>query len=216
MTQPVGFFFSKENLMEFIILAVTHFVALLSPGPDFFLIVQASLRLPRIYGVAIALGIAVANGIYVFVTIVWLELLRDYVMITEGLKYFGAVYLLFIGTSLLCSAKENIENKTEGSFSAKKSLRFQFGIGFLSGILNPKNMVFYLSIFSLMIAESTGTSIRVLYGLWMFVVVFLWDVFLVYLLSYQSLQKCLRRKLFYVEKFSGTILISFGVSLIFF
>ena len=32
--------------MEFLLLASAHFLALLSPGPDFFLIMQASLRLP--------------------------------------------------------------------------------------------------------------------------------------------------------------------------
>ena len=33
-------------MMEFLLLASAHFLALLSPGPDFFLIMQASLRLP--------------------------------------------------------------------------------------------------------------------------------------------------------------------------
>ena len=39
--------------MEFLLLATAHFLALLSPGPDFFLIMQASLRLPLRYGFAI-------------------------------------------------------------------------------------------------------------------------------------------------------------------
>ena len=32
--------------MEFLLLASAHFLALLIPGPDFFLKIQASLRLP--------------------------------------------------------------------------------------------------------------------------------------------------------------------------
>ena len=32
--------------MEFLLIASAHFLALLSPGPDFFLLMQAALRLP--------------------------------------------------------------------------------------------------------------------------------------------------------------------------
>ena len=32
--------------MEFLLIAVAHFLALLSPGPDFFLVVRSALRLP--------------------------------------------------------------------------------------------------------------------------------------------------------------------------
>ena len=45
---------------EFFLLAGAHLLALASPGPDFLLLLRGSLRHGRGYGLAAALGIALA------------------------------------------------------------------------------------------------------------------------------------------------------------
>jgi len=42
--------------MEFILIAAAHFLAFLSPGPDSFLILQISLRLPLRYAISVCGG----------------------------------------------------------------------------------------------------------------------------------------------------------------
>ena len=92
--------------MEFITIAVAHFLALLSPGSDFFLILQGSLRLPRRYGIAMAAGISLANGVYLTLTLFGLEFIKEFNLLTQTLKYCGAAYLLFLGICLLSTTKQ--------------------------------------------------------------------------------------------------------------
>ncbi|MFX6330733.1 LysE family transporter, partial [Acinetobacter baumannii] len=54
---------------EFFLLAGAHLLALASPGPDFLLLLRGSLRHGRGYGLAAALGIALANGLYIALAI---------------------------------------------------------------------------------------------------------------------------------------------------
>ena len=63
--------------MEFLLVATAHFLALLSPGPDFFLILQAALRLPLRYAISVCAGIAAANGVYLIVAVLGLETVRE-------------------------------------------------------------------------------------------------------------------------------------------
>ena len=46
--------------MEFLLIASAHFLALLSPGPDFFLILQTALRLPTLPHLEVSCSIGVA------------------------------------------------------------------------------------------------------------------------------------------------------------
>ena len=80
--------------MEFIFIATAHFLALLSPGPDFFLIMQAALRLPPRYGIAICVGIAFANGTYLLLAVLGLLSLLLVVKRSQMLKLSCRCYSL--------------------------------------------------------------------------------------------------------------------------
>lgn len=198
-------------IVEFIYIALAHFVALLSPGPDFFLILQASLRLSRRCGFAIALGIASANGLFVLLTILGLESFRGMGQILIFLKYLGAGYLLFIGYSLLRSkgsGDDGADNQT--NFVNNSKILTQFYLGFLSGIMNPKNIIFYFSLFTVMISPDTSLPIRSLYGLWMFMVVLVWDCLLVIFLGQPRIKNKIGSGTAIISKISGSVLIFMG------
>ena len=86
--------------MEFLLLASAHFVALLSPGPDFFLILQASLRLPLRYAISVCVGIAAANVVYLCCAVLGLEVVREMDGLMTVLRILGAIYLVFIGRNV--------------------------------------------------------------------------------------------------------------------
>lgn len=203
--------------MEFIILATAHFLALLSPGPDFFIIVQAALRLKLRYSIAICAGIACANGVYLIFALVGIEIIQDNHLLLQGLQYCGACYLVFLGYILLKSQK-TIEGEVKESklFLHVESLYKQFSIGFLSGILNPKNMLFYLSLFTVLVSNQTPFSTKCLYALWMVSIVFIWDALIAIFIGHSRIKKLFNSLIFYIEKFTGVALTFCGVSLIFF
>lgn len=49
----------------FLLIASTHFLALLSPGPDFFLIARSTLAQGRWVASGACAGVALANGLYI-------------------------------------------------------------------------------------------------------------------------------------------------------
>jgi len=72
--------------MEFFLIAFAHFFALLSPGPDFFLIIQTAVRMPKRCIVSISAGISLANACYIIAAITSLEVLRNAPMIFAYLQ----------------------------------------------------------------------------------------------------------------------------------
>jgi threonine/homoserine/homoserine lactone efflux protein len=199
--------------MEFLLIATAHFLALLSPGPDFFLILQASLRLPVRYGIAISCGIAVANAVYLLFAILGLEILKELSWLMVALKFLGAGYLVFIGIMLLKAPLQSLEKNDDTALISSQSLIRQFMIGFMSAILNPKNVIFYLSLFTVMVSRHTQMETRLLYALWMTSIVFFWDAFIVMVVSRNRIRDWLGRGTFYLEKFAGFMLTVFGLIL---
>ena len=202
--------------MEFLLIASAHILALLSPGPDFFLVMQASLRLPRRYGFAICSGIAIANGVYIALAVIGLEVVREMGWFLSLLKYLGGVYLLFLGVMLLRTPVQSFDNRVSDSFLQVQNVKRQFLIGFMSAILNPKNVIFYLSLFTVMVSDQTVFLTRCFYALWMVSIVFIWDCSVVMAIGMDGVKKWLGGSIYFIEKVSGAALVLFGVFLPFF
>ncbi|MBN2429067.1 MAG: LysE family transporter [Deltaproteobacteria bacterium] len=201
--------------MEFALIATAHFLALLSPGPDFFLIMQGSLRLPLRYAIAICAGIATANAVYLLCAVLSLEIVREMDWLMILLRYLGAAYLVFLGYLLLRASQRPLEKEAPTGILQAHHLGKQFFIGFMSAILNPKNAIFYLSLFTVMVSSETGFFTRCLYAGWMTSVVFLWDCAVVMVIGQKRVKENLGRGIFLLEKISGMVLAMFGVLLAF-
>ncbi len=201
--------------MEFLFIATAHFLALLSPGPDFFLIMQAALRLPLRYGIAICVGITAANGTYLLLAVLGLQVIKDISWLVLSLQYLGAAYLLCIGVLLLQAPRRPVSDQDSVYFLGAQHIGRQFLVGFMSGILNPKNMIFYLSLFTVMVSEQTPLITRFFYAIWMVSIVLIWDSAVVAVIGRECVKNWLGRGVFYVEKLSGAVLTTFGLTLFF-
>jgi threonine/homoserine/homoserine lactone efflux protein len=198
--------------MEFLLLASAHFLALLSPGPDFFIIIQTALKKPLCYAFSVCAGIASANALYLLVAVLGLEVIKEMPMLMLVLKYLGGAYLVFLGVMLLKSKK--IDINVDKNQLQIKSLKAEFVIGFLSGFLNPKNAIFYLSLFTLMVSAETSLFTRTLYALWMSFLVLFWDMGIAVLIGNENVKNRLSRWIYLIEKISGFVLASFGLVLV--
>lgn len=190
---------------DFIPLAFGHLLALLSPGADFFVIISNTSKAGKLSGVLTSFGIAFANLIYILLALLGITFIKDYQNIFDLIKILGALYLLYIAYCLIKSSKRDIfSNKetTKKTISLKKS----FLLGFLSAILNPKNSIFYLTLFSISIKEHTPIIVQSLYASWMFLAVLFWDIFIVYLLSLKKAKIFMQKYSIYIEKGSGVFL----------
>src|SRR5690606_35425169 len=82
------------------------------------------------------------------------------------------------------------------------------GLGLTSGLLNPKNALFYVSLAAAVRAAAPLTL--VLYGIWMFCVVLVWDVFVAVGLGSRRAMAHLDRVLPWLTRLSGGFIVLFG------
>lgn len=154
-------------------LALSHFVALLSPGPDFFLLVGYAVRY-RIRGsIGLCLGIAAGNALYIVLAIVGWGLLRQAPLLFLLIELLGAGYLLWIGSLLIRSRPATLA--MESVRAARPGFGRQLLLGLGSSLLNPKNALFYLALMTSLLGPAVTLLQQTVSGLWMVSVVFFWD-----------------------------------------
>ncbi|MCW2479792.1 LysE family translocator [Candidatus Symbiopectobacterium sp. NZEC135] len=190
-------------------LALAHFVALLSPGPDFFLLAAYALRHRLRGSIGICIGIALGNGGYILLAIMGGAAISQMPQTFVLLQLAGALYLLWIGSQLVrSSARTTALAVTEAQ--RVPSLAHQLLLGLGSSLLNPKNMLFYISLMASILGPSVTLTQQAVSGGWMFSVVLLWDIALAAMIGQQRIQQTLQRYLYLIERGAGAILMLFG------
>ncbi|MBO9538780.1 LysE family translocator [Herbaspirillum sp.] len=200
---------------EFLLLASAHFLALASPGPDFLLLVRNSLRHGRRNGIGASLGIALANGLYIALALAGFSLLQQSPALLTVMKWAASIYLAWLGWLFMHSSLKPQALAGAGQAEARRRAGFAAGMGagFLSAILNPKNGIFYLGLFTLMVGAQAGAGLKLLYGAWMFAAVFAWDAALVCAISQRRAVEWLESSLPMVERCAGLLLMVAAVAL---
>ena len=193
-------------------LALAHFLALLSPGPDFFLIVGHAVRHRLPGALFICLGIALGNALYIALAISGWAAIKEHPGIYLGLELAGVVYLLWVGGLLLRAAKKPFTLHTE-SARALPPLP-QLGLGLASALLNPKNAVFYLSLMAVIMGPETTMPQHVFAGVWMATMVLVWDVGVAACIALPRVQRLVCRFIPAIEGLAGLVLIAIALTLL--
>lgn len=196
-------------------LALAHFFALLCPGPDFMLIVSHGMR-HRLKGSAfICAGIAFGNAVYVALAILGWTGLSANQSVLRIVEILGALYLAWIGVRIFQGAKPLDDDGADGRAGSVLSPFAQFVMGLGSAVLNPKNMVFYLTIMTVLLEEDALLRQRVAAGVWMCSLVLAWDLFVAAAISRAAVRSVLWRWIPLVERVCGVFLIAVAASVLF-
>jgi RhtB (resistance to homoserine/threonine) family protein len=199
---------------EFFTLALLHLLAVMSPGPDFALISRNSLLYSRRTGVYSALGIALGILVHVTYSLVGIGLvIAKSPLLFAFIQYSGAAYLLYLGVQSFASASvnETLGTATSHDLNSAEAVRS----GFFTNALNPKASLFFLSVFSQVVKPSTPTALKILYGLEISIVTFLWFAAVALVLSHSSLCKKFTQAQPLLAKGMGVVLILLGLRVAF-
>lgn len=196
----------------FVVLALAHFLALLSPGPDFFLVVGHAVRYRLRGSIFICIGIALGNAIYIVVAIAGWSAIKNSPLVYRSLEIAGALFLLWMGYMLLRASRRS------ATFSLGNSLALspgrQLGIGLGSALLNPKNAVFYLSLMTVIIGAEATLVQQIFSGSWMALLVLFWDIGLAAVIGHPKVQRTLEKKIPLIEGIAGAFLILLAISFV--
>lgn len=194
-------------------LALAHFVALLSPGPDFFLLVGYATRYRMRGSAGLCVGIAFGNGLYILLAIIgWgILILRQLPLLFTVIELLGALYLLWIGSLLVRSRPQTLTGTDAQSTCPGFGKQLLLGLG--SSLLNPKNALFYLALMTALLGPSVTLLQQTMSGIWMTSVVLCWDLLIVMFIGLPQIQRRLSRGILWVERIAGGVLIIFGCAI---
>lgn len=192
-------------MQDFALIAAAHFLALLSPGPDFFLIARSALAQGWRGAVGACLGITLANGVFIVAAFGGVTVLHPGSTLFLALQLAGCAYLLYLGWLFLRHAGKSHLDALPAT--GKAHWRAGMGMGFLSAILNPKNALFYVSLASVVASQQTSSGWTLAYGAWMVCAVLAWDMAVALAIGNAALRQRFARALPALERLSGAMLI---------
>ncbi len=220
-------------LEQFLLIAMVHFFAVASPGPDFAIILKQSIRYNRRVALYTSLGIAAGIIVHVTYSLVGIGLLiaSDERLFT-ALKYIAASYFCYIAWHCIRAEKPVKQSATSGgenqesenlaeidggnctTDSKEPSLKKAFFTGFLINALNVKATLFFVSLFSVVIAPETLLSTKIAYGAYLVTATGIWFCFLSYMLTQEKVRFILQRKGYILDRVMGVILLLLAVQLV--
>ncbi|MGQ3661017.1 LysE family translocator [Citrobacter braakii] len=192
-------------------LALAHFVALLSPGPDFFLLVGYAVRYRMRGSAGLCVGIAIGNGLYILLAIIGWGILRQLPLLFTVIELLGALYLLWIGSLLIRSRPQTLTGADAQSTCPGFGKQLLLGLG--SSLLNPKNALFYLALMTALLGPSVTLLQQTMSGIWMTSVVLFWDLLIVMFIGLPQIQRRLTKGILWIERIAGGVLIVFGCAI---
>ena len=198
-----------QYINEFLIIAMAHFLALLSPGADFVYLVNTSLNNTKKVATGAAFGIAFSNGFYIILCLLgYATVFSNSTFMMSVIKIIGGAYLLYLGIIIIRSKVIDINTQIQDRSTFIKELINGFWLSFL----NPKISIFYISLFTIAINQDTPLHIQLAYGLWMFLVVLFWDILLIILIDKKGIKEKIL-SLRYTQKVMGLLLLGLAFSL---
>ncbi|EOV0146404.1 LysE family translocator [Vibrio vulnificus] len=208
-----------NELTILLTLASVHFIALMSPGPDVALVVQNASRYGRQTGLFIALGLSVGILLHSLLSLTGVSyLVHQQPMLYALLQLLGGSYLLYLGIGALHSVLRHWHQPSANPPTSQRqwtlnNKRQAFLKGFATNILNPKALVFFVSLLSSLIPTSMSLSGKAIAVMILFMLSFLWFASLAWALSGSRMQQYLHKASIYIDGICGVLfcLISAGI-----
>ena len=217
--------------MEIIAVGIITILAVISPGPDFAMVTRIALARGRRAGVLCAIGIGTGVSVHLGYTLIVLGVVyASNIWVLSALRYLGAAYLIWLGVSALWPDIRRLLGRPDHSKSASnvkpsdqpdqnQTRRTQnsgsaFWIGFACNTLNPKTMLFIVSLFSQVISPDTAVAQEVAYGVYIAACHMIWFALVATALTLPSVQARIAAIKSWIERGVGICLAGLGVKLL--
>lgn len=194
--------------------AAAHALGVMSPGPDFAMVTRQSLAQGRAAGVWTAAGIGsgilfhVAYGLF---GLRWIT--QRFTWSLDAIALLGAAFLLWMGLNAL-RAQPQDETIDAGAPAQRGGWKRHYAIGLATNVLNPKATLFFVALFTTVVAGPVSTPMMILLAAWLPLSTFAWFATVALMLSHPGLRRGLRRHAHQLDHAMGAILILLGGAVI--
>ena len=192
-----------------------HFCALITPGPDFFLVSQTAISRSKKQSMFVVLGITASVMIWAFLALMGLNIIFEKVVwLKHMMLVVGGIYLCWLGYQMLRSAFSKKSGSTQPQFELPQS-NFRFFLkGFLTNLSNPKAVIYFGSVFSIFLANPQLDGVHSLLFVIVSIETLIWFSFVVFVFSLPSFKVAYQNAAKWIDGISGGIFTLFGAYLI--
>ena len=203
-------------LHEFIMITVVHLLAVISPGPDFAIVIRQSISFGRRTAIITSLGIAAGISVHIGYTLLGIGfIISQSPTLFMIMKLIGAVYISYISLSLLRSKQQRLDNSEIKRDTNENHHKKAFTLGFMTNVLNPKVTIFFLAIFTTVVSVDTPIAIQGIYGAWIIITTALWFISVSFFFSHQRVRDKFASYGYLFERLMGVILLCFAAKILF-
>lgn len=189
-------------------------LAVMSPGPDFVVVMKNAIAWWRKAWLMTTLWIAL--GILVHATYcilgIWVIITKS-ILLFQGIKIAGALYLLYLSYQLIRAKKSTDEQVANLQIKQKSTIGY-IKEWFLVNLLNPKATIFILSLFTQVITPSSGRIMKIALWLEIFLITAAWFSLVSYGINTWFIKRKIHTIKYYVEKVMWGILAILGLKVL--
>ncbi|MDO4223500.1 MAG: LysE family transporter [Acinetobacter sp.] len=201
----------------FLTIALLHFMAQLSPGPDILLTSKIAISQGRIAAFWCALGISLGIAIWIAITLTGFSvILQQWQGVQTAITLFGAIFLAKMGFAMLKSAWTSSQQiSTQQSIQPTKQSALQLlSLGLMTNLSNPKVLIYFASVFSLAIQDTHLHQTKLLLGT--ILTLETWIVFstLAYIFSLAKVQHYYQAATRWIDSIAGGLFLLFSMLLL--
>jgi threonine/homoserine/homoserine lactone efflux protein len=200
-----------DNIIELILIFTA---GLISPGPDFALIIKCALNNSRKTALLASLGIATGVLIHAFYILFGIgKLILNSSLGILTLSIVGGLYLSYLGLSGILADKVK---KSENTIPKPRDMNPYKALftGILTSLLNPKAIFFITSLLVSVVDIDDTSRPFLLYESILFLETLLWFSIVALFLSSPKIQTKARSIEVWISRVTGSILLVFGIKLI--
>ncbi len=202
-----------QYLPEFATVALINFLAVLSPGPAFVLTTRNSLKYSRRTAFYTAVGLGLGILVHILNSLLGLGLLISQSdKLLNLIKYIGASYLIYLGYKSLTDKQHSAGGKI-CALHADLPTWTAIRMGFITNGANPKAVLFFLTIFTVIVSPTTPLFVKGLYGIEMALMEFTWFTILGAIISHRAIKQRIGKFQFVVERVMGIIFIIVAIKI---
>lgn len=199
--------------VDTLILVITiSCLGMISPGPDFFLVLKNSLSYNRKIALMTCLGVISAIAIHMSYCVAGIAVLITATpWLYNALRYAGAAYLLWIGVKALLAKSSGTAYVSKQTQELNVTAKAAFMQGVLCNLLNPKATLFFLAIFTQLLNASSTMVDKLVVAFIIWLEAAIWWPMVVFVFQTQIVQLRYFKLQVIIDKLLGVILIVLGV-----
>lgn len=182
---------------------VVYTAAVISPGPDFALVVRSALTRGRKASLLNALGIGCGVGLHTLIALLGVSVLvQASPLLATTLPLVGIAYLLYLGWGGLTAKADTRMVVLEQD----QADRGDFWRGFLTNVLNPKAVLFFSAIL-LQLIDGFSILAQVFILVYVLIVTTAWFALVGVLLATERLRQRFLHQRHWIDRSAGAIFV---------